>query len=174
MWTQTLGLGPAINQDANSVPVFTCNNIRPNNTSHTISGSFTWSSSNIIYHQVSAMPFHTLHQTNISPNEKELKGINHSTQKPEGECLNFPGHYIADLKVADLREVSRGDHVRWLNLSSFSNSEKLTPPPHIFISRYQFSAPTHLFPALNKLMKFCIVPLHPELLCNTPPKNHFQ
>lgn len=80
----------------------------PNNITHTISGLFNCSSSNIVYaikcqQCPSALYIGQTGQTlrqRINGHKSDIK--NHKTEKPVGEHFNLPGHSIQDLKVAVL------------------------------------------------------------------------
>ncbi|XP_050792228.1 uncharacterized protein LOC127042831 [Gopherus flavomarginatus] len=82
----------------------------PNQISHTITGSFTCTSTNVIYAIIcqqcpSAMYIGQTGQSlrkRINGHKSDIR--NGNIQKPVGEHFNLPGHTIADLKVAILQQ----------------------------------------------------------------------
>ncbi|XP_065441954.1 uncharacterized protein LOC122172662 isoform X1 [Chrysemys picta bellii] len=84
--------------------------IAPNHISHTIRGSFTCTSTNVIYAIMcqqcpSAMYIGQTGQSlrkRINGHKSDIR--NHNTQKPEGEHFNLSGHSMSDLRVAILQQ----------------------------------------------------------------------
>ncbi|XP_050781640.1 uncharacterized protein LOC127035616 [Gopherus flavomarginatus] len=82
----------------------------PNQINHTITGSFTCTSTNVIYAIIcqqcpSAMCIGQTGQSlrkRINGHKSDIR--NGNIQKPVGEHFNLPGHTIADLKVAILQQ----------------------------------------------------------------------